>query len=227
MVSLLPFRRNKMPTVLLRALYSGRILVPSYRSLLSLTRMSLDGDVLTPAVDRAVYRPAQRGEKDAVRKEYGFEPDDFVFLLGPQTPASGEALIAFEQAGDVGVVAALEGDSESGARAVRGVRHSENPAALYWLADCFVFAETDANRSAEVPMCVVEALACGVPVLTRPIGGLHDFFAEGDDFYYWNTTDELISGARRLRENYPAQVRVMDEFSWGRVVSRIRSDVLL
>jgi len=227
MVSLFSFPETRLPRAVLRMLYPGPILVPSYKSLLSLSRMSLDGDVLTPGVDLATYRPPKANEKAAVRDRLGFKRDDFVFVIGPQTPASGEALMAFERAGNVGVVAALEGEPDADSQRVRRVQQTDSPPEFYWLADCFVFSETDLTRSTEMPMSVMESLACGVPVLTTPIGGLRDFFVEGDDLYYWETTDQLIGAARRLRENYPSRVRAMQEFTWQKVVEQISNDVLL
>ena len=224
MISLVPFAQSKRPAALLRRLYPETILVPSYKSLLTLSRLSLNGDVLPLGVDPNVYRAARPEEKRAARKRYGVEQDAFVYLLDPHTGGdSAEMLAVLAEPDDVHVIVTPT-EARAPAHAAAGIRflpQTESPQECYWLADCFVFSQSKAGDSVEIPMSVIEALACGIPVLTTPFGGLRDFLAEGDDLCYWSSFQELADGARRLRDNYPPRVRPVDEFSWNRIVKHI------
>jgi glycosyltransferase involved in cell wall biosynthesis len=226
MVVLVPFVGTRSPAALLRMLYPGVILVPSYKSLLSLSRLSLDGDVLRFGVDPVAYRPANREERATMRKRHGIGENAFVFLLGSRNHTDGRQVVAaLGETGDAQIIEATQQrlvDSSTGQRGRRPVPRTEDPRECYSFADCFVFAGTDVNESVEIPVGVVEALACGVPVLTTPFGGLRDFFLDGPDLRYWNSVEQLADAARRLRENYPARVRSVDEFSWHNVVRQIR-----
>jgi hypothetical protein len=224
MFPLVPLMDARQPAALLRKLYPGLILVPSYKSLLSLSRLSLDGEVVTFGVDPTCYRPATGDERAEVRKRHGIDKDTFVFLLGSKSRAEAREAVA-ALGDDVKIVYAphqRSGDSSSG-RKRRRAHRTEDPRECYTLADCFVFADEDVNQSAEIPMGVVEALACGVPVLTIPFGGLRDFFLEGSDLQYWDSVEQLTDAARHLREDYPIHVRSVDEFSWQNVVRQIRA----
>ncbi len=224
MFPLVPLMETRHPAALLRRLYPGLILVSSYRSLLSLSRLSLDGEVVPFGVDPTCYRPATDDERSEVRKRHGIDENTFVFLLGSKSHADAREVIA-ALGDDIKIVDGPHQrsvDSPSGRRR-RRTSKTEDPREWYTLADCFVFADKDVNQSIEIPMGVVEALACGVPVLTTPFGGLRDFFLEGVDLYYWDSVEQLADTARRLREGYPAHVRSVDEFSWQNVVRQIRA----
>jgi glycosyltransferase involved in cell wall biosynthesis len=221
MVNLVPFSYARCPAAVLRRLYPELILVPSYRSLLFLSRLSLDADVLPFGVDTAHFRPASPERKAESRKRHGIEADAFVFLMESKD-------------GDEDTVEALSGDalvveppgrfdSITGRAAGLPVPGGGDLRDYYAMADCFVFADRGANRSVEIPFGVVEALASGLPVLTTPFGGLRDFFIEGPDLHYWDSVEQLARAAKRIRADYPTRGRSMDEFSWSNVVGRIRA----
>ncbi|MBC8405520.1 MAG: glycosyltransferase [Planctomycetes bacterium] len=55
----------------------------------------------------------------------------------------------------------------------------ESIEALYHSADLMVFPTTDPSGCIELPLSVLEAMACQLPVIAAPFGGLVDAFPEG------------------------------------------------
>jgi glycosyltransferase involved in cell wall biosynthesis/thymidylate kinase len=55
----------------------------------------------------------------------------------------------------------------------------ESIEALYHSADLMVFPTTDPSGCIELPLSVLEAMACQLPVIAAPFGGLIDAFPEG------------------------------------------------
>lgn len=234
MTILAPMWQSRLPksrflkTVLPR-LYPDPILVPSYRSLLALSRMSLVGDVLPLGVDVGAFRPSSRDERSTLREHHGIDPRAFVFLLGP--PLDRESLEAARSLGaieGVQIVASTENvagalTSDAASIGVRLVSAANDATDIYRLSDCFVFSARDEMNAVEFPMSVIASLSCHVPVLARPFGGLRDFLSEGEDLRYWNSTDELAQLARDIRAKPPARVRAVEEFSWDAIAGRIMS----
>jgi hypothetical protein len=219
-VVLVPFPKPTSPGSLLRLLYPELILVPSYRSLLTLSRLSLKGDVCPLGVDPAAFTPADPAEKAALRKQYGIDKNAFVFLIGstPADPADLDTVISLARQDEVQIVANSRSDVGGGIRVIRQVQDARQ---LFGLADCYVFTETDDGGSVEFPMGVIEALSCGLPVITTPFGGLRDFCPEGEDLHYWSTPEELGRAAQYVREITRIRVRGVEEFSWNNIVQRI------
>ena len=50
----------------------------------------------------------------------------------------------------------------------------------YRAADIYVFPVTNEGNSIQLPLSVLEAMACNLPVVSTRFGGLTDFFSEGE-----------------------------------------------
>ena len=70
---------------------------------------------------------------------------------------------------------------------------------LYQLSDAYLFPVLDPSGAIEMPLSVLEAMACGVPVLTTPFGDLQQRFPSGSGVVFWRSTDELMRGLDLLR----------------------------
>ena len=64
---------------------------------------------------------------------------------------------------------------------------------VYQLADCYAFPVQAEENAIEVPLSVLEAMACNLPVVATPYGGLSDRLPEGDGLWY-------AEGDQALRE---------------------------
>jgi glycosyltransferase involved in cell wall biosynthesis len=54
----------------------------------------------------------------------------------------------------------------------------------YQAADVYLFPVTDLQGSIEIPLTVLEAMACGTPVASTPFGGLPSFFASTESLRF-------------------------------------------
>ena len=231
MVALIPRDHPKIFKPLLRKLAPHVVWVPSYRSLLYLSKLSVNGEVIPVGVDLEQYKPAAEAEKVAARQRLGLSPDKFVVLhVGHLSKKRNINVLASlrETPGVEAVVIASTSTADNPAlresltsRGVRVIRETVDVTEYYHAADCYVFPVMDSEGCVEMPLSVLEALACGLPVLTTPFGGLRDFFDEGEDVRYWTSPEELSRGLAAMMDGPPPQARNMGEFSWDQIADRL------
>jgi len=61
----------------------------------------------------------------------------------------------------------------------------------YWAADCYVFPVVDPHSAVGVPLSVLEALACGVPVVSTRFDGLGQALGEEWPGMTWAAPDRI------------------------------------
>lgn len=59
----------------------------------------------------------------------------------------------------------------------------------YQMADVYVFPTVDSQAAIQIPLSVLEAMSCNLPVVTTRFGGLEDLFLEENGLYYLDQLD--------------------------------------
>ena len=75
----------------------------------------------------------------------------------------------------------------------------DNIQEIYQMADCYIFPTQSAIDAVEIPLSVLEAMYCNIPVLTERFGGLVDMFKEGDGFWFYENKEELNNKLRMIK----------------------------
>jgi len=90
---------------------------------------------------------------------------------------------------------------------------------IYQMADLYVFPTRIYSAAMEFPLSVLEAMACGLPILTVPYGGLVDYFEKNQCFqYYRNPSDARTLAAEifsREMNCCHSNVENAEKFNWG------------
>jgi glycosyltransferase involved in cell wall biosynthesis len=96
---------------------------------------------------------------------------------------------------------------------------------LYQCADCYVFPVFSEGACIEIPLSILEAMACNLPVVSTRFGGLGNFINEGDGLFYVEAEDEIISKIQVAKNSTNPRTRNMvGEFAWQNVVQKIVAD---
>ena len=93
---------------------------------------------------------------------------------------------------------------------------------FYQLADCYIFPVKPGN-SLTMPLSILEAMACNLPVLTTPFSGIVSSFTEGDGLFFLEQEDALISRVNGLIEsNDPIRTREkVLSYSWRSIALKL------
>jgi glycosyltransferase involved in cell wall biosynthesis len=151
-------------------------------------------------VDRERFAPVEPARRETLRHRFGVHPGVRVVLhVGHLN--TGRNVLALREiqrlAGVTVVLAASRStphDPELVARLeAEGVHVVTetlgNPEALYQMADLYVFPCPPEGHDGhvpaiDIPLSVLEAMACDLPVVTTRFGGLQDLFAPGHGLFY-------------------------------------------
>ena len=91
---------------------------------------------------------------------------------------------------------------------------------LYQLADCYVFPVEHELACAEVPLSVLEALACGLPVVSTPFGGLPELLDDVQGVTFVAEADGMVDVIRREQLRRPSPESTI-RLGWPHVAETI------
>lgn len=188
--------------------------------------IGMEARFLPSGVDPERFRPSTADEKKELRAKYGLPRDEFLVLhAGHLKRERNIGLLGRLNGIGRGIVLASGsmGSEEPVRRqlAEAGVilidRYVEAAQELYQAADCYLFPARRSDSAMEFPLSVLEAMACNLPVVSYPYGGLPLALEPRDGLVFAKSDDDLIAGVR-FAAGTAANTRAQAEsFSWKRI----------
>jgi len=91
---------------------------------------------------------------------------------------------------------------------------------LYQLADCYIFPVNFGN-SISMPLSILEALACDLPVVTTRFDAIHERFGEMAGIYYIDSETEVIDQVENAIKESLSTRPLVEELSWEAVATTL------
>lgn len=193
--------------------------------------------LLPSGVDLQLFRPLDREARLILRVAHGLQGDLPIVLHVGHLEAGRNVrhLATLAALGTCQVV--LVTSSSTAAQAEQALGHELRAAGvrlittyqprieeLYQLADCYLFPTESTDNAIDAPLSVLEALACDLPVVTTPYGGLPGLFANQSNpaLTFAESPVELIAAAARVAQSGLRGGRILVEpFGWGTIASQL------
>jgi glycosyltransferase involved in cell wall biosynthesis len=233
LIDLQPSSLSPVGAILARALWPDLVMVPTEEDRRRVAALGARATTITLATDTTRFRPAQNGEKAAIRKQWDLPLDsDLVIHVGHlKTSRNLERLIPIARRPNTTVVTLVSREREASSESLRARLESAgvmvldgyrpNVEEIYRAADCYVFPVDRAAGAVAMPLSVLEAMASDLPVVTTSYGALPTHFS-GTDGVRFADTDEAIQAAvddqLRLR---PSTRALVEGLTWEAAIDQL------
>ena len=198
-----------------------------------LASLGVDSRFLPSGVDLKAFQPVSPTQKDHLRVKYRLPANEYLVLhAGHLTPGRNADLLAkLAKLEGVGRGVMLAGRSagrdpwikrrleEQGVIVID--TYVERVEELYQAVDCYLFPVREEDAAMEFPLSVLEAMACDLPVVAYPYGGLPLALEPRDGLVFAEHDDALLEAVRaskHILSNTRAQAQ---SFDWARVAATI------
>ncbi|MPW38610.1 glycosyltransferase [Thermococcus sp. 101 C5] len=185
-------------------------------------------------VDTEKFIPVDNKRKKELRARYGFNEDTFVLLHVGHIKSGRNILSLTSLEGRDSIHLVIVGSTstdvekkvytelkKAGSTVITEyIPHIEE---LYQLSDCYIFPTMSKNNSIVVPLSVLEAMSCNLPVITTKFGALPEIFVSGDGLFFIEREEEIYKALETIREK-GITVKTREKvllYSWENIVKRL------
>ena len=222
-----PPRHSPLLRWLLRYLRPDLVLAQDSSSLSKLASMGCATRFMPSGVNLRKFLPVTMERKQALRQKYNVPASKFVvlhvghlrsrrnvsYLAALPESFQGMMVAASSMGQDAGLAPWLRNNE-----VIVLDRHIADIQEVYQLADCYLFPVQCPSSSIAVPLSVLEAMACNLPVVTYPFGGLPLLFKEGNGLLYGSSKQQLLQRLTEVSQLPSVSTRRMVEpLSWEHV----------
>lgn len=205
------------------------------------TRFRCKTEFLPLGVDLEKFKPVTDKLKKELRRKYGLENDKFIILhvgsikegrnilLLKKLQISNEYQVLIVGSSSTGIDAAIKEDLiRSGC--VVWTEYIKNIEEIYALSDCYIYptvAKYDQwgraiANSIELPLSVLEAMACNLPVISTRFGALPKLFDDRNGLFFFDDTNEI----ENILENMICDIAVNTRknvlpYSWNNIIKKL------
>jgi glycosyltransferase involved in cell wall biosynthesis len=190
-------------------------------------------EFLPNGVDTARFTPVSRQIKEALREKYGVEKKKFVILhVGPLARGRNLSLLQQLQGGQNQVLVVGSTSLKKDARVCRELTatgclvwtaYFPSIEEIYALSDCYVFPTLERGESIELPLSVMEAMACNLPVVSTRFGALPRVFPEGGGLFFVDKPEDIPRYVEELGSS-SVEIKTREKvlpYSWESIVDRL------
>ena len=207
------------------------VLVQSKKSEIFFTRLNYKTKFIPNGVNLDKFVHLEQEEKKKIRKKYGFNENDFIILhVGPLK--RGRNQYALMRIPDVKVLLVLSITNPSddldykelkNENVIIWKRYIPNIQEVYGLADVYVWPSIEEFNGIEIPLSVLEAMACNLPVITTRYGALDRILQDGDGLFFIDKPEQINELILKIKNNNSgiATRKQIGSLSWENIAHEI------
>ena len=234
LVALQPRRPGRLSAHIIRLLPPDLLLSASPEAIDLLPRMGCPAIVIPLGVDLDRFAPGAPSGKPTLREKHGIPRNSRVILHVGHIKRERNVQMMAQLQAKLGCQAVVIGSTSTDQdlavaqelcqAGVVVISEYVDIVQAYHLADAYIFPVWSDMAAIGVPLSVLEAMACNLPVVTTPFGGLPGLFEEHpeDGLWFASSNDHLVGCARAMAGQSQSRTRDMvSSLSWSDVARGI------
>jgi len=217
------------------------ILVQSEESERLFRSIGYQTEFLPNGVDTDKFKPVDLETKKKLRDKYGIPHDKFVILhLASLKKERNLDFLMKIQKQDENFVLIIGRENEKiNKQVVKELKdmgctvwakHFSDIEEIYNLADCYVFPTINKKACIEIPLSLLEAMSCNLPVITTKFGALPRIFKEGNGLFFVEKEEDFLKAIETIKNGMEIKTREkVLPYSWentGKKLVRIYEELL-
>lgn len=223
---------SSVPKKIIRLFKPGLVLTQDYETEKIFKGLGCKTELLPNGVNTKKFMPISQEAKEKLREKYGIDKEKFVILhVGHIIKVRNLQIFNKIQEGENQVIIIgsshrkmdyklYESLKKSGCIVWKG--YFENIEEFFALSDCYVFP-TLKGYSISMPLSVLEAMACNLPVITTKFEGLTTFFNEGEGLIFAEREEEIRKSIDNIKKG-SAGIKTRDKvllYSWENIGKKL------
>lgn len=204
------------------------------------TRASIKTEPFPSGVDIHKFQPISAHDRALLRKKYGVPEDTFLILhIGSIRPERNIQELIQLQKDDNQVLIVGHKSAGQNSELYEDLKKSgvivwddyiRDIHEIYAMADCYIYPTVSKYdyfgrakiASIEMPLTVLEAMACNIPVISTKFEALPRFFSEGDGLFFVSGAEEKLNCIEEIKKGILVNTREkVIAFSWENITESL------
>jgi len=214
MVILQPKKISRLQEKLIRFLKPNKVYTPSPEVLEQMSELEIHVEFLPLFVDREQFKPIENlNKKSKLREKYGLPLEKFIILhVGHINSGRNlEALVPLQKNNNQVVIVGSSSTTEvaykdevlKGVFKEKGIividNYIDNIEEIYQLSDIYIFPTTFSGGCIGIPLSVLEARACGLPIITTNFGGLKRILSYNYKDFIYSKPENFLKNINKMK----------------------------
>ena len=239
MILLQPRKYSRIRKFIIRLFKPYKVLSPSQRIITDMNSLNINNDFISLGVDLNQFKPLESIQKKSkLKNKYNLPVKKFIILhVGHINDNRNlkELVSVQNKENQVVIVGSTSTPTKEGIdQALKNKLKNNNIIIMdqylphieeiYQLSDMYIFPVRSESGVITIPLSILEAMACNLPVLTTKIGSLPKILKENEKIglLYYSKNRQLIKKVGKIKELEKINTRKMIlEYSWDQTVDQI------
>lgn len=229
---------TKFFNIAARFLKPDIVLVQSKKSEALFNSINYNIRFVPNGVDTDRFTPVSSTQKQQIRQKYGFNAEDFIVLhIGPiKGGRNQKSLLQIHDAKILLIVSVTNPSEQSAYNEMAGTtafvwkEYFPNIEEIYAMTDVYVWPALDELNGIEIPLTVLEAMSCNLPVISTEYGALSRLFQQGEGLIFIKNEEQIQEAIMNIKNgNIKINTREkVKKFSWKNIsdeIAKIYEDI--